>query len=76
MRPRPILQCLGEEVRTRRKRRGLTQQLLARQAGVSTNLIGSLERGKYNITLEKLHRVAAKLDGTLLELFASAVKRQ
>lgn len=70
-----ILRSLGEEVRERRKRRNLSQEVLAHQAGIHTNVVGRLERGKYNPTVLTLNSIAVKLDVSLPELFASATKR-
>ena len=76
MRTRTILQNIGEEVRERRKQRHLSQEALAHQAGVHTNVIGRLERGSYNPTLLTLLAIALKLDTSVHELFAAAAKRQ
>ena len=76
MRTRTILRGLGEEVRERRKLRNLSQEALAHQAGVHTNVVGRLERGSYNITVLTLLAIAVKLNTSVLELFAGAAKRQ
>jgi transcriptional regulator with XRE-family HTH domain len=76
VRTRTILQNIGEEVRERRKQRHLSQEALAHQAGVHTNVIGRLERGSYNPTLLTLLAIALKLDTSVHELFAAAAKRQ
>ena len=76
MRTRSILRGLGEEVRERRKQRNLSQEALAHQAGIHTNVVGRLERGIYNPTVLILLAVAMKLNTTLAELFAGAAKRQ
>lgn len=76
MRTRSILRGLGEEVRERRKQRNLSQEALAHQAGIHTNVVGRLERGIYNPTVLILLAVAMKLNTSLAELFAGAAKRQ
>lgn len=76
MRTRTILRALGEEVRERRKLRNLSQEALAHQAGVHTNVVGRLERGSYNITVLTLLAIAVKLNTSVLELFAGAARRQ
>jgi transcriptional regulator with XRE-family HTH domain len=76
VRTRSILRGLGEEVRERRKQRNLSQEALAHQAGIHTNVVGRLERGIYNPTVLILLAVAMKLNTTLAELFAGAAKRQ
>ena len=75
-RARYILRSLGEEIRERRKQRNMTQEGLAQQAGVHTNVVGRLERGIYNPTVLILLAIATKLNTTLLDLFAGAAKRQ
>jgi transcriptional regulator with XRE-family HTH domain len=76
VRTRSILRGLGEEVRERRKQRNLSQEALAHQAGIHTNVVGRLERGIYNPTVLILQAVAMKLNTSLAELFAGAAKRQ
>jgi transcriptional regulator with XRE-family HTH domain len=76
VRTRTILRSLGEEVRERRKQRNLSQEALAHQAGVHTNVVGRLERGSYNISVLTLLAIAVKLNTSVAELFAGAAKRQ
>ena len=76
MRTRTILRGLGEEVRERRKQRNLSQEALAHQAGVHTNVVGRLERGSYNISVLTLLAIAVKLNTSVAELFVGAAKRQ
>lgn len=76
VRSRSILRSLGEEVRERRKRRNLTQETLAFDAGVHPNVVGRLERGIYNPTVMILYAIAVKLNTSLQDLFAGAAKRQ
>ena len=76
MRTRTILRSLGEEVRERRKQRNLSQEALAHQAGVHTNVVGRLERGSYNISVLTLLAIAVKLNTSVADLFVGAAKRQ
>jgi transcriptional regulator with XRE-family HTH domain len=76
VRTRTILRSLGEEVRERRKQRNLSQEALAHQAGVHTNVVGRLERGSYNISVLTLLAIAVKLNTSVAELFVEAAKRQ
>jgi transcriptional regulator with XRE-family HTH domain len=48
---------------------------LAGLAGVHTNVVGRLERGKYNPTVEILSALATKLGVTLADLFKGAEGR-
>jgi transcriptional regulator with XRE-family HTH domain len=66
---------LGQEVRDRRTRKKLSQEALANLAGIHTNVVGRLERGKYNPTVDTLASIAAKLSVPLSELFAAAERR-
>jgi transcriptional regulator with XRE-family HTH domain len=66
---------LGEEVRERRTRHRLSQEALAHQAGLHTNVVGRLERGSYNPTVLTLLAIAVKLNTSLEDLFAGAAKR-
>jgi transcriptional regulator with XRE-family HTH domain len=76
VRTRSILRSLGEEVRERRKQRNLTQEALALEAGIHPNVVGRLERGIYNPSVLVLYAITAKLNTSLLELFAGVDKRQ
>jgi transcriptional regulator with XRE-family HTH domain len=76
VRTRTILRSLGEEVRERRKQRNLSQEALAHQAEVHTNVVGRLERGSYNISVLTLLAIAVKLNTSVADLFVAAAKRQ
>lgn len=52
-----------------RAEHGLTQEELAKKAGVRRETIVFLEKGKYNPSLELAHKVAEALKTTLEELF-------
>jgi transcriptional regulator with XRE-family HTH domain len=75
VRSRSILRGLGEEIRGLRTRKKLSQESLAAQAGIHTNVVGRLERGIYNPTVLVLQAIAMKLDVSLEELFAGAEER-
>jgi transcriptional regulator with XRE-family HTH domain len=66
---------LGEEIRARRKQRGISQETLAPMAGVHVNLLGRIERGTANPTFERLFAVARGLDVSLGQLILSAEKK-
>lgn len=74
-REKAILLNLGKEVRARRKEKKLSQEALALQAGVHTNVVGRLERGEYNPSVLLLLDIAVKLNASLLDLFAGAAER-
>lgn len=45
---------IGKNIRKYRKQAGMTQDELAEKAGLSTNYIGSMERGEKTPSLESL----------------------
>lgn len=52
---------LGAIIRATRVQRGFSQERLAELAELSTNYVGSLERGEYDVTVSTLQRVAQAL---------------
>jgi transcriptional regulator with XRE-family HTH domain len=57
----PATQALGERIRTRREALGLSQEALAHQAGVHWTFVGQVERGRRNLSLHNLLKLAAGL---------------
>jgi transcriptional regulator with XRE-family HTH domain len=53
---------LGVSVRGYRKGRKLTQEEVAERAGLSTNYVGNIERGEYDVTVAVLQRVACAME--------------
>jgi transcriptional regulator with XRE-family HTH domain len=62
---------LAENVRSLREQRGLTQQQIAKIAGVPRATWGNLESGEANPTLQVLTKVAAALQVRLEELLSA-----
>lgn len=58
----PALVKIGAVIRRTRKERGLSQELLAVDAGVDRSYMGGIERGEHNLTLMSLLRIAVALD--------------
>ena len=58
----PALVKIGEVIRRARKERGLSQELLAVDAGVDRSYMGGIERGEHNMTVMSLLRIASALD--------------
>lgn len=58
----PTLVKIGELIRRRRKELGLSQELLAVDAGVDRSYMGGIERGEHNLTMMSLLRIAEALD--------------
>ncbi len=66
-----FLAAVGNRVRERRARLGITRKLLARTAEVSERYLGQLETGEGNISILLLRRIALALDVPLPELLAA-----
>lgn len=64
-RPQP---ALGEAVRELRRKRGATQEALARDAELTTATLSLIERGEANPTWDTLKKIAAALDVAVSEL--------
>ena len=64
----PILAALGERVRERRARRGMTRRALAQAADVSERHLANLEYGVGNASILVLQQVAQALQCPLAEL--------
>lgn len=64
------LAALGHQLRSLRRRQGLTVQALSAEAGVSFGLISQLERGLGNPSFTALHRLAATLRVPLAQLLS------
>jgi len=72
--PRGLQTALGIELRRRRAGHPnrISQVELSREAGLSDNVAGSIERGVCNPTLRVLEAIAKSLGVKLSELFAGA----
>jgi DNA-binding XRE family transcriptional regulator len=64
-RPQP---ALGKAVRQLREKRGVTQEALAPQAGVTTGTLGLIERGQANPTWDTVKGIAAALEVSIGDL--------
>ena len=70
-RPQP---ALGEAVRQLRKKRGTTQEAVARTADITTATLSLIERGQANPTWDTLKKITAALDSSMGELSGLADK--
>lgn len=57
----PAVLEVGHRVRVRRVALGMSQEVLAEQAGLHRTYIGAVERGERNVTLQTLLRLAGAL---------------
>ncbi len=56
-----ILDKFGRRIRKARLERGLSQEALGFEAGLDRTYVSSVERGKRNISLLNIHRLAKAL---------------
>lgn len=66
--PTPRQRALGERVRERRAKRGVTQEDLAHSAGVHRTYMTHVETGRVNPSLETMARLALALDCDIADL--------
>lgn len=64
---------VGRRIAELRQGRGLTQEQLAEQAGVTTRYVQSIEGGSENLTLETIAKLATILEARPIELFEPPV---
>ena len=57
----PYLDILGQRIRARRKKLGMSQEGLAHEAGLDRSYVGRIERGEHNLTFVSLVRIARAL---------------
>jgi transcriptional regulator with XRE-family HTH domain len=61
---------VGEAIRTYRKRAGLSQEKLAENVDLNPKYLSEVERGRANISLDALARLAKSLKIRLRDLVA------
>ena len=62
---------IGKNIRERRERLNLSQELLADSCGLHRTYIGAIERGERNLTVNTLAKVAVALGCTSIDLLAA-----
>jgi transcriptional regulator with XRE-family HTH domain len=65
-------QTLGRAIRTVRRERGFAQEAFAARAGIDRSYFGAIERGEFNVSLDKIVRLANGLGISASELLARA----
>jgi transcriptional regulator with XRE-family HTH domain len=58
----------GNRLREVREKAGISQEKLAELAGLHRTYVSSVERGKRNISLQNIERLAVALDVSMKEL--------
>ena len=74
--PERLLRDAGRRLAELREARGLTQQALAEELGVSMRYVQSVEAGKENLTLRTLADYASVLRVTIPEVFQPPASRK
>ena len=64
-----IKEKVGQRIKELRTKQGLSQEEFAFKCDLDRTYITSLERGKRNISLENLEKIAKALNMTLSEFF-------
>lgn len=62
---------VGRNIKAAREKAKLTQEEVAKKAGLNTNYFAVIERGEVNTTLEKLQNIAKALGVEVSELTKS-----
>jgi transcriptional regulator with XRE-family HTH domain len=65
---------LGIHIRQLREKKGMSQQDLADDCGITQNQVGRIERAEINTTIKTLVRIANTLDVEPKELFDFPLK--
>lgn len=65
---RQLFERVGENIRTLRQARNLSQEELAGTCGLHRTFIGSVERGERNVSLGSLARIADALNVKVADL--------
>src|SRR4051812_23016386 len=72
----PVIRALGENVRSLRIQRELTQQALGDRAHLHRTYLADVERGGRNVSIESLAKIAKALGVTISELCAGIERGQ
>ncbi len=68
--------ALAAQLRALRRRRRLTQQALAERAGMDRSYLSAIERGKHNVPLDTVCRLAWALSMDVRDLVAAPAERR
>ena len=66
--------ALGKAIRQLREERGMTQEALAQEAGITVGHMSMIERGHSNPTWATVKAVAAALDLSMVDLTKLTIK--
>jgi transcriptional regulator with XRE-family HTH domain len=62
----------GQRLRAVREKAGVSQEKLAEMAGLHRTYVSSVERGKRNISIQNIERLAKALGTTMAQLMPDA----
>lgn len=66
------LAAFGSAVRTLRRQKNISQEVLADMAGIDRSYMGGIERGEHNVALINMKKIADSLGVSLAELMEGA----
>lgn len=69
---KPLRSVLGAQLRELRRSRGLTQEGLAEELGVTPRYLAGIERGERNLTLDSVDALAEQLQVPAIMLLVQA----
>lgn len=69
---KPLRSVLGAQLRELRRSRGLTQEGLAEELGVTPRYLAGIERGERNLTLDSVDALAEQLQVPAITLLVQA----
>jgi transcriptional regulator with XRE-family HTH domain len=67
--PQPWRDALGTRVRELRAERQWSQETLAERADIHTTYVSGIERGRRNVSIDILHRLAVAFEIDIRDLF-------
>jgi len=68
--------ALGKAIRQLREERGMTQEALAQEAGITVGHMSMIERGHSNPTWATVKAIAASLRMTVAELAGASLRHE
>ena len=63
------LQKIGNNIKSLRVSKGISQQELANLASIDRAFISTIENGKRNLSVSVLHKIALNLDSNISDIF-------
>ncbi|AOG60040.1 XRE family transcriptional regulator [Spiroplasma helicoides] len=68
-----VISIFSQNMKELRVKKGLTQEELSFKAGLHRNYISDTERGRRNVSLKAVQKIASGLEVTIQELFAQTI---